>query len=48
MRSKETIWKKKAFENGITKIGYGSVDIAGNVVYAFLTSFMMGLSDLTQ
>ena len=23
------------------KIGYGSGDIAGNVVYAFLTSFMM-------
>ena len=23
------------------KVGYGSGDIAGNVVYAFLTSFMM-------
>ena len=40
MRSKEIRWKKKVLK-WYNKIGYGSGDIAGNVVYAFLTSFMM-------
>ena len=32
---------EKTYLNGITKVGYGSGDIAGNVVYAFLSSFVM-------
>ena len=41
MRSKRILWKKKKYLKWYNKIGYGSGDIAGNVVYAFLTSFMM-------
>lgn len=37
--------EEKKYLKWYNKIGYGSGDIAGNVVYAFLTSFMMGLSD---
>lgn len=40
MRSKEFYGRKK-YLKWYNKIGYGSGDIAGNVVYAFLTSFMM-------
>ena len=40
MRSKEFDGRKK-YLKWYNKIGYGSGDIAGNVVYAFLTSFMM-------
>ena len=32
---------EKKYLKWYNKIGYGSGDIAGNVVYAFLTSFMM-------
>ena len=37
--------EEKKYLKWYNKIGYGSGDIAGNVVYAFLTSFMMVLSD---
>ena len=33
--------EKKKYLKWYNKIGYGSGDIAGNVVYAFLTSFVM-------
>ena len=33
--------EEKRYLKWYNKIGYGSGDIAGNVVYAFLTSFMM-------
>ena len=33
--------KEKAYLKWYNKLGYGSGDIAGNVVYAFLTSFVM-------
>lgn len=33
--------EEKKYLKWYNKIGYGSGDIAGNVVYAFLTSFMM-------
>ena len=36
--------EEKKYLKWYNKIGYGSGDIAGNVVYAFLTSFMMVLS----
>ena len=32
--------EEKKYLKWYNKIGYGSGDIAGNVVYAFLTSFM--------
>ena len=35
---------EKKYLKWYNKIGYGSGDIAGNVVYAFLTSFMMVFS----
>ena len=34
-------WKKKKYLTWYNKIGYGSGDIAGNVVYALLSSFVM-------
>ena len=37
--------EEKKYLKWYNKIGYGSGDIAGNVVYVFLTSFMMVLSD---
>ena len=33
--------EEKKYLKWYNKIGYGSGDIAGNVVYAFLTSFIM-------
>ena len=33
--------EEKKYLKWYNKIGYGSGDIAGNVVYVFLTSFMM-------
>ena len=33
--------EEKTYLKWYNKIGYGSGDIAGNVVYAFLTSFVM-------
>ena len=33
--------EEKKYLKWHNKIGYGSGDIAGNVVYAFLTSFVM-------
>ena len=33
--------EEKKYLKWYNKIGYGSGDIAGNVVYAFLTSFVM-------
>ncbi len=33
--------EEKKYLKWYNKIGYGSGDIAGNVVYAFLTSFMI-------
>ena len=33
--------KEKTYLNGYNKIGYGSGDIAGNVVYALLSAFVM-------
>ena len=33
--------EEKKYLKWYNKIGYGSGDIAGNVVYSFLTSFMM-------
>ena len=33
--------EQKKYLKWYNKIGYGSGDIAGNVVYAFLTSFVM-------
>ena len=36
--------EEKKYLKWYNKIGYGSGDIAGNVVYAFLTSFMMSNS----
>ena len=33
--------EEKKYLKWYNKIGYGSGDVAGNVVYAFLTSFMM-------
>ena len=33
--------KEKTYLKWYNKVGYGSGDIAGNVVYAFLTSFVM-------
>ena len=32
--------EEKKYLKWYNKIGYGSGDVAGNVVYAFLTSFM--------
>ena len=32
---------KKTYLKWYNKVGYGSGDIAGNVVYAFLSSFLM-------
>ena len=32
---------EKKYLNWFNKIGYGSGDVAGNVVYAFLSTFMM-------
>lgn len=32
---------EKTYLKWYNKVGYGSGDIAGNVVYAFLTSFVM-------
>lgn len=40
-REKEVLMEEKAYLKWYNKIGYGSGDIAGNVVYAFLTSFVM-------
>ena len=37
--------EEKKYLKWYNKVGYGSGDIAGNVVYAFLTSFVMILSD---
>ena len=36
--------EEKTYLKWYNKIGYGSGDIAGNVVYAFLTSFTIGLA----
>ena len=36
--------EEKTYLKWYNKIGYGSGDIAGNVVYAFLTSFVYGIS----
>ena len=33
--------EEKKYLKWYNKVGYGSGDIAGNVVYAFLTSFVM-------
>ena len=33
--------EEKTYLKWYSKIGYGSGDVAGNVVYAFLTSFVM-------
>ena len=33
--------KEKTYLNWYHKVGYGSGDVAGNVVYAFLSSFVM-------
>lgn len=33
--------EEKKYLKWYNKVGYGSGDIAGNVVYAFLTSFIM-------
>ena len=33
--------EEKRYLKWYNKMGYGSGDIAGNVVYAFLTSFVM-------
>ena len=33
--------KEKTYLNWYNKIGYGSGDIAGNVVYALLSAFVM-------
>ena len=33
--------EEKMYLKWYNKIGYGSGDVAGNVVYAFLTSFVM-------
>lgn len=33
--------KEKTYLKWYNKVGYGSGDIAGNVVYAFLSSFVM-------
>ena len=33
--------EEKKYLKWYNKIGYGSGDVAGNVVYAFLTSFVM-------
>ena len=33
--------EEKTYLKWYNKIGYGSGDIAGNIVYAFLTSFVM-------
>lgn len=40
-REKEVLMEEKTYLKWYNKIGYGSGDIAGNVVYAFLTSFVM-------
>lgn len=37
--------EEKKYLKWYNKVGYGSGDIAGNVVYAFLTSFVMGIPD---
>ena len=34
-------WKEKTYLKWYNKVGYGTGDIAGNVVYAFLSSFVM-------
>ena len=36
--------KEKTYLKWYNKVGYGSGDVAGNVVYALLTSFVMILS----
>ena len=33
--------KEKTYLKWYNKVGYGSGDIAGNVIYAFLSSFVM-------
>ena len=33
--------ERKTYLNWYNKIGYGSGDVAGNVVYAFLSAFIM-------
>ena len=33
--------KEKTYLKWYNKVGYGSGDVAGNVVYALLTSFVM-------
>lgn len=33
--------REKTYLNWYNKVGYGSGDVAGNVVYAFLSSFVM-------
>ncbi len=38
---RETFMKEKVYLKWYNKVGYGSGDIAGNVVYAFLSSFVM-------
>ncbi len=40
-RSKCTIMEEKKYLKWYNKVGYGSGDLAGNVVYAFLSSFVM-------
>ena len=37
--------QEKTYLKWYNKVGYGSGDIAGNVVYAFLSSFVMIQSD---
>jgi GPH family glycoside/pentoside/hexuronide:cation symporter len=37
----ESTMTEKRYLKWYNKVGYGSGDIAGNVVYAFLSSFVM-------
>ena len=37
--------EEKKYLKWYNKVGYGSGDIAGNVVYAFLTSFIIFVYD---
>ena len=40
--------EEKKYLKWYNKVGYGSGDIAGNVVYAFLTSFIMVCQIITR
>lgn len=37
--------EKKRYLKWYNKVGYGSGDLAGNVVYAFLSSFVIAVFD---